>query len=72
MSARNLTALGLSVGVGVLTGVYIFGPALQEQQKSSEFWRDPGQPKPEDAVRDDKAALQDRSEPVAKQSIQGK
>lgn len=24
------------------TGVYIFRPAIEEQQKSSEFWRDPG------------------------------
>ncbi|KAI7774012.1 hypothetical protein LA080_009457 [Diaporthe eres] len=39
MSARNLTALGFSVGIGVITGVYIFKPTLQEQ---SEFWRNPG------------------------------
>lgn len=87
MSARNLTALGFSVGIGVITGsfspfqqipevvlpeeiiprgsqkrlsqrrirqdmisqvlrnptgVYIFKPTLQEQQRASEFWREPG------------------------------
>lgn len=92
MSARNLTALGFSVGIGVITGsfspfqqipevflpevvlpeeiiprgsqkrlsqrrirqdmisqvlrnptgVYIFKPTLQEQQRASEFWRKPG------------------------------
>ncbi|KAL2276901.1 hypothetical protein FJTKL_00369 [Diaporthe vaccinii] len=42
MSARNLTALGFSVGIGVITGVYIFKPTLQEQ---SEFWRNPGEAK---------------------------
>lgn len=24
------------------TGVYIFKPTLQEQQRASEFWREPG------------------------------
>ncbi|KAJ0125506.1 hypothetical protein J7T55_006855 [Diaporthe amygdali] len=43
MSARNLTALGFSVGVGVITGVYIFKPTLEEQRKSNEFWRSPGE-----------------------------
>ncbi|KAH8769805.1 hypothetical protein F5883DRAFT_643142 [Diaporthe sp. PMI_573] len=45
MSARNLTALGFSVGIGVITGVYIFKPTLQEQQEASEFWRNPGEGK---------------------------
>ncbi|KAI3398159.1 hypothetical protein diail_9781 [Diaporthe ilicicola] len=50
MSARNLTALGCSMGLGIITGwfsctptgVYIFNPIFQEQQKANEFWRSPG------------------------------
>ncbi|KUI73827.1 hypothetical protein VM1G_09249 [Cytospora mali] len=72
MSARNLAALGLSVGVGVITGVYIFRPALQEQQESNEIWRNPGQPKPEDVLRDDNTTVQDRSGQAPKPSDQGK
>lgn len=48
MSARNLTALGFSVGVGVITGVYIFKPTFQEQHMASEFWRNPGEGKTAD------------------------
>ncbi|KUI59910.1 hypothetical protein VP1G_07141 [Cytospora mali] len=72
MSARNLAALGLSVGVGVITGVYIFRPALQEQHESNEFRRNPDHPKPENVFRDDKTTVQDRDVQAPKPSDQGK
>ncbi|ROW04369.1 hypothetical protein VSDG_00719 [Cytospora chrysosperma] len=72
MSARNLTAFALSAAVGVVTGIYIFRPAIEEQQKSSEFWRDPGQPKPDNVLRDDKTTIQGRSDEAPKRSDQEK